>query len=119
MGLSTLNALLLTVPVGVIGTITTLGLTATFGFLASRNLRLVMMLVCGILMLVAVILVWQLPLGERGGRLFALYWFNWYPAAYAILMNVAMLNTAGYTKRTLTSAGLFIGYCIGMLPTSN
>ncbi|KIW19436.1 hypothetical protein PV08_00008 [Exophiala spinifera] len=117
MGFTSLNALLLTIPIGVVGTITTLGLTATLGFLASRNLRLRALTVCAIFMLLAVLLVWQLPLSDRGGRLFALYWINWFPAAYSILMNVAMINTAGYTKRTLTSAGMFVGYCIGNFVT--
>ena len=33
--------------------------------------------------------------------------------SYAIFMSLQIANTAGYTKRSVTSAGIFVGYCIG------
>jgi hypothetical protein len=33
--------------------------------------------------------------------------------AYAVMMGLQIANTAGYTKRSVTSSGLFMGYCFG------
>ncbi|KAL4988559.1 hypothetical protein BDW68DRAFT_176839 [Aspergillus falconensis] len=34
-------------------------------------------------------------------------------AGYAVLMGLQIANIAGYTKRSLSSSGLYIGYCLG------
>lgn len=113
MGFSGLNALLLTVPVGVIGTILTLGPCWAMQLLSKHNLRTYTIAFLGGCMILASCLLWQKPNMNNGTKLFCLYLSNVFPGAYALLMNLAIMNAAGYTKRTLTSAGLFVGYCIG------
>jgi hypothetical protein len=60
-------------------------------------------------------LIWNLPHTAIGGMLFALYILPSIGAAYAVVMGLFLANNAGYTKRSLASSGLFVGYCFGML----
>lgn len=61
----------------------------------------------------ASILLWLLPRNEKGGLLFACYILASFGGAYAVLMGLQIANTAGYTKRSVTSSGIFVGYCLG------
>ena len=38
-----------------------------------------------------------------------------YGGGYAVLMSMQIANTAGYTKRSVGSSGMFVGYCLGMV----
>ncbi|KAK4495150.1 hypothetical protein PRZ48_013477 [Zasmidium cellare] len=58
-------------------------------------------------------LLWQLPISSTGGRLFAVYILASYGGGYAVLMSIVIVNCAGYTKRSLSSSGVFVGYCLG------
>ncbi|KIW87270.1 uncharacterized protein Z519_12173 [Cladophialophora bantiana CBS 173.52] len=115
MGFSGFNALLLTIPVGASGVIFTIGTAWLMQKFSQKNWRsftvcfevLVILLVC--------VLFWQCPEMPVGGKLVLIYLLSVYPAAYAIMMNLAVANTAGYTKRALTSSGMFVGYCLGNL----
>lgn len=62
----------------------------------------------------AAILLWILPLSSKGALLFACYILPSLGSGYAVLMSLTIANTAGYTKRSASSSGLFIGYCVGM-----
>lgn len=64
--------------------------------------------------ILASLLLWLLPLKDRGALLFACYILPSTGAAYAVIMGLQLANIAGYTKRTVASAGLYIGYCLGM-----
>jgi hypothetical protein len=66
----------------------------------------------------ASLLLWQLPLTKKGALLFACYILPSTGAAYAVVMGLQLANIAGYTKRTVASAGLYIGYCLGMCSIS-
>ncbi|KAK7217741.1 hypothetical protein V2G26_005744 [Clonostachys chloroleuca] len=50
---------------------------------------------------------------EKGGLLFACYILATFGGGYAVLMGLQIANTAGYTKRSVTSSGVFFGYCLG------
>lgn len=63
----------------------------------------------------ASLLLWKLPESMRGGLLFGVYILPSVGAGYAVLMGLQVANTAGYTKRSVTSSGLFVGYCLGEL----
>ena len=62
------------------------------------------------------ILFWQLPQNAKGGLLFACYILASFGGGYAVLMGLQVANTAGYTKRSVTSSGIFVGYCLGRFP---
>lgn len=63
--------------------------------------------------LLASLLLWLLPQSATGAKLFAVYILASYGGAYAVLMSLITANTAGYTKRSVASSGMFVGYCIG------
>ena len=58
--------------------------------------------------LVGSILLWQLPIEQTGGRLFAVYILAFYGGGYACLMGLTVANCAGYTKRSVSSSGIFV-----------
>ncbi|KAJ4130493.1 hypothetical protein NW754_009546 [Fusarium falciforme] len=61
----------------------------------------------------AALLLWKLPQSATGGLLFACYILPSVGGGYAVLMGQQIANTAGYTKRSVASSGLYIGYCLG------
>lgn len=61
----------------------------------------------------AALLLWLLPRSQKGALLFACYILPSVGAGYAVLMGLGLANTAGYTKRTVASSGIYIGYCLG------
>ncbi|KAK6437707.1 hypothetical protein LTR95_006091 [Oleoguttula sp. CCFEE 5521] len=51
---------------------------------------------------------------EHKGSLLACYWLtSTYTASFAMIMSLITANTAGSTKRTVTSALFFVSYCVG------
>ena len=111
LGFSPLVSLLLVMPNGAI--IGTIELMVPFIAMKIPNLRayLVAITVSGTLL--ASLLLWQLPMDATGGKLFAVYILASYGGGYAVLMGLQIANTAGYTKRSLGSSGMFVGYCLG------
>lgn len=60
-------------------------------------------------------LLWKLDRSDKGGLLYGVYTLSVFGSGYAVLMGLTIANTAGYTKRALTSSGLYVGYCLGRL----
>ncbi|KAK3068656.1 hypothetical protein LTR53_013608 [Teratosphaeriaceae sp. CCFEE 6253] len=111
LGFSGLNSLLLVMPAGaVIGTI-----EWTVPYLAYRvkGLRSILIAVTVSGTLLASLLLWLLPQSATGAKLFAVYILASYGGGYAVLMSLVIANTAGYTKRSVASSGMFVGYCLG------
>lgn len=71
--------------------------------------------VCQIGTIIAAVLLWQLDRGNRGGLLYACYTLACFGGSYAVLMGMQTANTAGYTKKSVTASGIFLGYCLGAL----
>ena len=69
--------------------------------------------ICQSITVLASCLLWKLPLHPVGGLLFSCYILPSVGASYAIVMGLQVANTAGYTKRSVTSAGIYVGYCLG------
>ncbi|KAF4555238.1 MFS-type transporter-like protein 51 [Elsinoe fawcettii] len=110
-GFSSLNSLLLLIPIGFYAGSAQLTLTyLAYRFKGSRSY-----LIFGaqIVTTIAAILLWKLPLRSRGGLLFASIILPSIGAGYAVLMGQSVANTAGYTKRSIASSGLYVGYCLG------
>jgi Na+/melibiose symporter-like transporter len=111
LGFSTLNSLLLFIPAGAYaGTMMLL-----MPFLAQKypGWRTYLATICQCIAVLASFLLWFLPRHPVGGMLFACYILPSVGASYAIIMGLQVANTAGYTKRSITSAGIFVGYCLG------
>jgi hypothetical protein len=112
-GYSPLNSLLLSMPGGAI--IGTVELCACYAALRFHNSRTWIIIICQLATVLACLLLWQLPRNEKGGLLFAVYILASFGGSYAVVMGLAVANAAGYTKRSMSSAGLFLGMCI-LLP---
>lgn len=111
LGFSGLNSLLLVMPAGfIIGTI-----ELSIPYLAYKfpgwRAYLVTITVCGTIL--GSFLLWLLPQTQTGARLFGVYILASYGGGYAVLMSMQIANTAGYTKRSVGSSGMFVGYCLG------
>lgn len=112
-GFSTLNSLLLIMPSGLYtGT-----LQLAFSYLAYRyrGVRCWLVVAAQLGTTLASLLLWLLPGWARGGLLYACFTLSSVGAGYAVLMGMQIANTAGYTKRSIASSGLFVGYCLGRL----
>ncbi|KXJ85647.1 MFS transporter [Microdochium bolleyi] len=110
-GFSTLNSLLLTMPAGaIIGTIELLAPYCAYKF---PNSRTWIIAICQVGTVMSALLLWLLPRSSKGGLLFGCYFLASFGGGYAVLMGLQVANTAGYTKRSVASSGIFIGYCLG------
>lgn len=112
-GFSTLHSLLLVMPAGAFaGT-----MMLVLSYLACKfpGWRCWLVALAQLGTSLAALLLWNLPSSAKGGLLFACYVLPSVGAGYSVLMGLQIANTAGYTKRSLTSSGLFVGYCLGKL----
>ncbi|PGG96397.1 hypothetical protein AJ80_09833 [Polytolypa hystricis UAMH7299] len=110
-GFNSLNSLLLTVPAGIVtGSIELIAPLLAYKY---KNIRTWLIGICEIGTIMSSLLLWLLPRESKGGLLFAVYFLATFGGAYAILMGLQVANTAGYTKRSVTSSGIFMGYCLG------
>ncbi|CAI7667254.1 unnamed protein product [Penicillium pancosmium] len=112
-GFNTLNSLLLVIPAGFIGgTYQLLGPYLAYKF-SNNGVRAWIVFAAQMITTLAAILLVALPLNATGGLLFACYILPAIGGGYAVLMGLQIANIAGYTKRSIASSGLYIGYCLG------
>ncbi|KAF3032645.1 hypothetical protein E8E12_002309 [Didymella heteroderae] len=110
-GFTTLNSLLLVMPAGAYAG--TLQLVVPWLCYKYTGLRSWAIFACQMGTTLAALLLWLLPRRHTGALLFACYILPSVGGGYAVLMGQALANTAGYTKRTVASSGIYIGYCLG------
>ncbi|KAL5348609.1 hypothetical protein ACLOAV_006026 [Pseudogymnoascus australis] len=110
-GFSTLNSLLLMTPAGAFAG--TIQLVAPFLAMKFAGVRTYIIIVCQCITTTAALLLWLLPRTQTGALLFAIYILPATGGGYAVLMGLQIANVAGYTKRSIASSGLYIGYCLG------
>jgi MFS family permease len=112
LGFTPLESLLLLAPAGFL--IGTSALVVSWIAMRTNGLRCYLIIGCQFVSLVAALLLWQIPQTNTGVRLFAVYLLPVYACGYAVQMAMVVGNCAGYTKRSLSSSGVFVGYCLGM-----
>lgn len=110
-GYNTLNSLLLTIPAGAVGG--TLILLTTYTSYKFRNTRTIAIFSCELLVIMSSVLLWKLPRHEKGGLLFAVYMMTAYSGGWGVIMGLSIANSAGYTKRVVSSSAIHVGYCLG------
>ena len=76
--------------------------------------RCFLIFACQIGTIIAAVLLWQLDRTNKGGLLYACYTLASFGGGYAVLMGIQTANTAGYTKKSVTASGIFLGYCLGV-----
>lgn len=117
-GYTPLESLLLSMPAGAMAGICTLLSTWLAGRYSHRGWRTYLMGIFQVPIILASLLLWQLPPGNTAARLAGIYLLGDFASPYGVLMSLQAVNTAGYTKKTVTASGIFIGYCLGKSPAS-
>ncbi|KAM3419579.1 hypothetical protein BST61_g2918 [Cercospora zeina] len=112
-GYTSLQTLLLVMPAGVwVGSCTLLAAWLAMRY-SHMNIRTYIVFVTQCFTILSAALLWKLHRGEKGGLFFSIYTLSTYGAGYGVLMGLQVANNSGYTKRSLASSGLFVGYCLG------
>jgi uncharacterized transporter YbjL len=79
----------------------------------SRNTRVAMMILNTTVSLIGMVLVWKLDESHAEARVAGLALTVAFAANTPLSLSLISSNVAGLTKRSLTSAFIFIGYCVG------
>lgn len=110
-GYSTFESLLLNMPAGAVAFLQILGIS----YLAMKRpmWRCWIAIACQFFSTLAALLLWLLPLSERGGLLFGCFTIGCGIPGYILMLSTQLANTAGYTKRATASAGIYVAYCVG------
>ncbi|KAK5700480.1 hypothetical protein LTR97_004997 [Elasticomyces elasticus] len=85
------------------------------GWISSRwpNMRCVCMIVGNVICIAAAAALVALPTDAKWGRLVSLWLCSCQSVGFALSLTLVSSNVAGYTKKQLTGAALFVGYCVG------
>ncbi|PQE15637.1 MFS transporter protein [Rutstroemia sp. NJR-2017a BBW] len=78
-----------------------------------RNSRCITMIVANSICIIGSGLLVGLPRSNKWGRLVALWLCYFQGLGFSMSLTMVSSNVAGYTKKQLTGAVLFTGYCVG------
>ncbi|KAF2503227.1 MFS general substrate transporter [Lophium mytilinum] len=106
-----LDTLLLTMPQGACQVI--MVLTSSYLTSKLRKSRCIIIAVLLCISLLGWALVGYLPQDQVGAKLFGVFIFGAYAAAFPLSLSMIASDVAGYTKKTVTSGILFLAYCAG------
>jgi hypothetical protein len=113
-GYSTFNSLLLSMPCSFWSGSMTLSMSYLCYRFTAKGIRSYLFILTQMIVVFACILLVAVPSTVKGVALFAIIILPSVGSGYGILMGIQVANIAGYTKKSVASAGLFIGYCFGM-----
>jgi hypothetical protein len=111
-GFDTLGAQYLQIPGGAVQFLALLA----GGFVCSRwpnNTRCIVMIFANSVCILGAGLLVGLPNEKKWGRLVALWLCYFQGLGFSMSLTMVSSNVAGYTKKQLTGAVLFTGYCVG------
>lgn len=111
LGYKTLRTLLLGMPQGACQVIFTL-----MAAILANKLRKSRCIIIACVLSIATIgwgLVGYLPASHKSGRLGGVFIFAAYAAGFPLSLSIIASDVAGYTKKTVVSAILFLAYCAG------
>ncbi|WVQ94140.1 hypothetical protein IAU59_001218 [Kwoniella sp. CBS 9459] len=108
------NALL--IPGGFVTVIT----IAFFSYFADKykNIRTLLLPASCIPVVVGALVIWLAPWHPTAGPLIGYYLVASFGAPYVLLLSLATANTAGATKKGVTSGFIFVGYNVGNIAAS-
>ncbi|KAK6904696.1 allantoate permease [Kwoniella mangroviensis CBS 8886] len=115
-GYSSLQSTALLVPGGFVTVVT----IAFFSYFADKykNIRTLLLPVSCIPVVVGALVVWLAPWHPTVGPLIGYYLVASFGAPYVLLLSLASANTAGATKKGVTSGFIFVGYNVGNIVAS-
>ncbi|KAF2833596.1 MFS general substrate transporter [Ophiobolus disseminans] len=110
-GVDTLGTQYLQIPGGAVQFVSLLA----GGVICTRypNSRCITMTVANLICIVGASLLVGLPSTNKWGRLVALWMCYFQGLGFSMSLTIVSSNIAGYTKKQLTGAVLFTGYCVG------
>ncbi|KFX85747.1 hypothetical protein V490_09440 [Pseudogymnoascus sp. VKM F-3557] len=111
-GFDTLGTQYLQIPGGAIQFVALI----TGGYICTRwptNTRCATMVVANTICIIGAGLLVGLPSDNKWGRLVALWLCYFQSLGFSLSLTMVSSNVAGYTKKQLTGAILFTGYCVG------
>lgn len=115
LGFSSRKAVLLGMPEGVVGTISTYSCSLAVWYLTKRwpNVQSRVAVIVGgeLIGMIASIFLYTLPLTEVGGRLACLWLAKFFLGPYIISLSLNVANISGHTKKITVQALIFIAYC--------
>ncbi|KAJ9205123.1 hypothetical protein DTO027B6_8723 [Paecilomyces variotii] len=111
LGFSALDSSLMTIPTGVISTIS--GIFFSYFAGRTREYRSLVTVSSLIIPLVGTIVVYVLPRSNAAGQLVGLYMLYVYWAPYVCGLAMFQANTAGHTKKTTVNAMDYVAYAVG------
>ncbi|TVY49056.1 putative transporter [Lachnellula occidentalis] len=113
LGFSGVNASLLSMPTGVMSTLSAF----IFSLIAAKwhNRRCLVTIIACCIPIIGTAVVYALPRSNQGGQMVGLYLLYTYFGPYVVAISLAQANTAGHTKKTVVFAILYIGYAVGNL----
>ncbi|KAJ4137145.1 hypothetical protein NW768_002726 [Fusarium equiseti] len=111
MGFSIFHTLLLNIPLGAMAIITIVG----SGWLGRTypGMRHHFYTIACIPVIVGCVLLWQLPPTQTAGRIIGIYLVTFFGSCYVQVISFGTCNFAGYTKKSMVAAGIFVAYCLG------
>ncbi|WWC97575.1 hypothetical protein V866_004459 [Kwoniella sp. B9012] len=115
-GYSSLQSTALLVPGGFVTVVT----IAFFSYFADKykNIRTLLLPLSCIPVVVGALVVWFAPWHPTVGPLIGYYLVASFGAPYVLLLSLASANTAGATKKGVTSGFIFVGYNVGNIVAS-
>ncbi|KAH7118846.1 major facilitator superfamily domain-containing protein [Dendryphion nanum] len=110
-GVDTLGTQYLQIPGGAVQFVSLLA----GGFICSRwpNSRCITMTIANSICIIGAGLLVGLPAHNKWGKLVALWMCYFQGLGFSMSLTIVSSNVAGYTKKQLTGAALFTGYCVG------
>ncbi|KAE8330585.1 major facilitator superfamily domain-containing protein [Aspergillus sergii] len=110
-GFDTFNTLLYTIPMAAVALIFLLLSAVTCN--RYRGLRCYWMIITLLISLIGILLMRQLPVEKKWGRLVGVWLVTVFGAGFPLSLSLVSSNFAGFTKKSTVTAILFIGYCVG------
>lgn len=78
-----------------------------------KSTRIAMMMFSTSLSMMGMILIWKLDADNKGGRLTGLTFGGVFAVNIPLSLSLVSSNVAGFTKRSVISALIFVAYCVG------
>ncbi|KAI4151856.1 MAG: hypothetical protein LQ340_003254 [Diploschistes diacapsis] len=111
-GFSTFVTTLMQIPYGAIIVLSILSIVFLNDHLGS-NWRCIMIICSLIPNLIGAFGLRFVPTDQHAGRLICYYLTGPYNAGFVLILSLSTANIAGHTKKVVTNAVLFLGYCTG------
>lgn len=115
LGFTSRDALLLSMPEGVVGTISAYLCNGGVWYLTRRwpklQCRVGIIIVGELVGMIASVFLYTLPQSSVHGRLATLWMAKFFLGPYIVMLALNVANIAGHTKKVTVQAIVFIGYC--------